>query len=58
MLPWKLVYFYRRPAHFEIKKLAYFHGWPFFFKYQKEFQQAFMLPWNLSIFTGDLPIFK
>lgn len=28
ILPWKLVYFYGRPAHFWNKKLTYFHWWP------------------------------
>jgi len=39
-------------------KLIYFLGWPTLFKFQKEFQQTFILPWNWSIFTGNLPILK
>jgi hypothetical protein len=31
-------------AHFEIKKLVYFHGQPALLKFQKELQQAFMIP--------------
>jgi len=50
--------FYRRPVHFEIQKLVYFHGWLTLFKFQKELQQASMLPWNWSIFLGNPPILK
>jgi len=42
----------------KLKKLGYFHRQPTLFKFQKERQQAFMLPWNWSIFTSDLTILK
>jgi len=61
----KLAYFHRWPTIFQIPKrilaslyaslkLVYFHGRPTHFKFQKQFQQASILPWNWSIFMGDL----
>jgi len=50
----KLVYFHGRLAHFKIQKLVYFHGRPAFSNFQKELQQVSVLPWNWSIFTGNL----
>ena len=54
----KIIYFHKRPASFDIQRLTYFNGNLSFFKFQKELQQAFMLPWNFSIFTNDLFILR
>ena len=54
----KLIYFHRRTCPFWNSKVGLFHGRPILFKFKKELQQAFMLPWNWYVFIGNLSILK
>jgi hypothetical protein len=56
----KLVYFFERPALFEIQKMVYFHRWSLISE-TSIFSQATCPFWNSKTsppFTGDLPFLK